>query len=109
LLQQGTILLSVDVEKLFAVLELPARLDRAKTIAQVAGRLTSIEQARRRPVSYAEAEQAFSQGFATHFGFSPAQAELTPEEARLALELQTAKYDNLAWNLQRQRPTPAFG
>jgi lipoate-protein ligase A len=108
LLQQGTILLSVDVEKLFAVLELPTRLDRAKTIAQVAGRLISIEQARRQPVSYAEAEQAFSQSFAGHFGFSPAQTELTAEEARLALELQAARYDNLAWNLERQRPTPAF-
>jgi lipoate-protein ligase A len=108
LLQQGTILLSVDVEKLFAVLELPARLDRAKTIAQVTGRLTSIEEARGRAVSFAEAEEAFVQGFATHFGLPLPQAELTSEEAHLALELQTTKYDNLAWNMERQRPVPAF-
>lgn len=108
LLQQGTILLDVDVEKLFAVLELPARLDRAKTIAQVAGRLTSIEEARGKPVSYAEGEQAFVQGFATHFKIPLAPAELTPDEARLALQLQATKYDNLAWNMERQRPIPAF-
>ncbi len=107
-LQQGTILLSVDVDKLFRVLELPARLDRAKTIAQVARRLTSIEEARRRTVSYEEAQQAFSQGFATHFGIALPQNELNSAEAALALELQAAKYDNLAWNMERQRPVPAF-
>lgn len=108
LLQQGTILLSVDVDKLFKVLELPARLDRAKTIAQVAGRLTSIEEARQRPVSYDEAQQAFIQGFATHFRVVLSQNELNHAEATLALELQAAKYNNLAWNMERQRPVPAF-
>lgn len=108
LLQQGTILLAVDVEKLFAVLELPARLDRAKTIAQVAGRLTSIEEARSKAVSYAEAEQAFIQGFAAHFNVPLTEGALTRAEAQLALELQAAKYDNPAWNMERQRPVPAF-
>lgn len=107
-LQQGTILLSVDVDKLFKVLELPARLDRARTIAQVAGRLTSIEEARLRPVSFEEAQQAFIRGFAAHFGQELTETELTPAEAALALELQAAKYDNLAWNMERQRPIPAF-
>ncbi len=108
LLQQGTILLGVDVEKLFAVLELPARLDRARTIAQVTGRLTSITEARSQPVSYAGAEQAFIQGFATHFGIPLAPTELTTEETQLALQLQATKYDSLAWNMERQRPIPAF-
>lgn len=108
LLQQGTILLSVDVEKLFKVLELPARLDRASTIAQVAGRLTSIEEARDREVSFEEAQQAFIQGFAAHFGLDLTETQLSPAEATLALELQKAKYANPAWNMERQRPSPAF-
>lgn len=107
-MQQGTILLSVDVDKLFKVLELPARLDRAKTIAQVAGRLTSIEEARQRLISFEEAQTAFIRGFASHFGVALSPNELTPTEATLALELQAAKYDNLAWNMERQRPIPAF-
>lgn len=108
LLQQGTILLTVDLEKLFTVLKPPARSSRAEAIAQVASRLTSIEEARGGPVSFSQAEEAFAVAFAEHFEVNLSPASPGAAEIALAQQLTLAKYANLAWNMERQRPTPAF-
>ncbi len=108
LLQQGTILLTVDVEKLFTVLKPPPRTTQAEAIAQVAARLCSVEQATGRMVSFAEAENSFAIAFAAHFQAAPLESAPTEAEAALAHQLLTTKYANPAWNLERQRPTPAF-
>ena len=108
LLQQGTILLTVDLEKLFTVLKPPARSNRAEAIAQLAARLTSIGEARGGPVSFNEAEEAFAAAFADHFEVKLTPALPGPAETALAQQLTTTKYANLAWNMERQRPNPAF-
>lgn len=108
ILQQGTILLGVDVEKLFAVLKPPPRTNRSEAIAQVAARLVSIEQARHTLVTYAEAEEAFAQAFAAHFGVKLLNYQPSETEASLTQQLESAKYDNPTWNLARQRPVPAW-
>ena len=101
LLQQGTILLGVDVSRLFAVLRSD---DRSQAIRQVATRLTSVEQALGHSVAYAEAQVAFIEAFAAHFGAELLESEPNVTEIALAEQLLTAKYANPAWNLERQRP-----
>jgi lipoate-protein ligase A len=108
LLQQGTILLTVDLEKLFTVLKPPARASRTEAIAQVASRLTSIEEARSDVVSFSEAEEAFAAAFAEHFEVNLTPTLPGPGETILAQQLTITKYANLAWNMERQRPNPAF-
>jgi lipoyl(octanoyl) transferase len=108
LLQQGTILLEVDVPKLFEVLKPPLRMSREQAIEQVGSRLTAINPVAGRTVSFEEAEAAFALAFVEHFGLTG--IEDIPDAAELALahDLEAAKYANPAWNLERQRPIPAF-
>lgn len=108
LLQQGTILLAVDVAKLFEVLKTPPRLTKAEAISQVSAKLTSIKEAAGRSVTFDEAVKAFSAAFAGCFSAQLVADEPSQTEKELANRLIGSKYSNLAWNLQRQRPTPAF-
>ncbi len=108
LLQQGTILLTVDVERLFTALKPPLSLSREAAIAQVESRLTSLSAALGRNISYAEAEAAFIQGFSEHFNLNFIQSLPTIAETERANNLVSEKYANPAWNMTRQRPAPAF-
>lgn len=108
LLQQGTILLAVNVPKLFEVLKPPARLSQAEAIEQVSARLTSIEEATGRKVAFEEAQNAFTTAFEQHFAAELLADKPTEVELRLAAELVASKYANPLWNMQRQRPAPAF-
>jgi lipoate-protein ligase A len=108
LLQQGTILLAVDVARLFSVLKPPPRQTREEAIAQVSQRLISIEEARGKPVGFEEAELAFTGAFAEHFQVNLLEEELSPAEVTFTEQFVRDKYANPAWNMERQRPTPAF-
>ncbi len=105
LLQQGTILLSVDVPRLFEVLR---STDRQEAIRHVATRLTSIELARGGAASYDEAQAAFIRGFASHFTSQLVQSQPQFTELELAEQLITQKYTNPGWNLARQRPSTSL-
>jgi len=108
LLQQGTILLTVDVARLFTALKPPPRLTRETAIAQVESRLNSLSAALGRDISYAEAETAFIAGFAEHFKLNFSQSQPTPAETARTNNLVTEKYANPAWNMTRQRPAPVW-
>lgn len=108
LLQQGTILLGVDVPRLFSVLKPPPRRTKEEAIAQVASRLVSIEEARQHSVSFEEAEAAFIAAFADYFKIGLTEQSPTEQEISLTEHFLQEKYSNPAWNMERQRPTPAF-
>ncbi len=108
LLQQGTILVTVDVARLFTALKPPLRQTREEAIQQVSARLTSLEQISGRVVAFEEAAQAFIRGLETHFGVTLQPHELSAEEQQLTARLVAEKYTNPDWNFTRQRPTPAF-
>lgn len=110
LLQQGTILVDIDVEKLFTVLKPPSRQSRAEAIAQVEARLTSIKEALGgAELENANLEQAFALAFQNYFEIELSPTEPSSAEEKLCQALVITKYDNPAWNLERQRPVPAFG
>jgi lipoyl(octanoyl) transferase len=108
LLQQGTILLEVDVPKLFEVLKPPLRLSREQAIEQVGSRLTAINPVAGRKVSFEEAENAFAAAFVEQFRLTGVEDTANAAELEIARDLETAKYANPAWNMERQRPVPAF-
>lgn len=107
-LQQGTILLRVDVQKLFQVLNPPQRLSRAAAIEQVSQRLTSIMAARGRIVDFGEAQAAFIAGFEAYFNIHLTPSQPTSTELEFARRLRLEKYANPAWNMERQRPRPVL-
>jgi lipoate-protein ligase A len=108
LLQQGTILVEVDVVRLFTALKPPLKQSKEEAIEQVSARLTSLSEALSRPVGFSEAETAFIAGFSHTFNIELRESALTPQEAELAAKLTAEKYSGMEWNMTRQRPTPVF-
>ncbi len=96
LLQHGTILYQVDVEKMFAVLNVSEEKISDKLIKSVQKRVTSVQD--QNPVSLEALQKAleggFSQGKLIEFG-SYSEVEL-----RLAKELAEQKFSSEAWNFK---------
>jgi lipoate-protein ligase A len=103
-LQQGTILLKVDVARLFTVIKPPLNQTREQAIAQVKSRLADMEEVLGRAVLFEEAQIAFAEGFGSRFGVELKPSELTPLEKELAEKVLAEKYANPVWNMTRQRP-----
>lgn len=97
-LQHGTLLLSVDLERMFTVLRVPW----AKTCMEVVGvaknKITSVKEELGHAVSAETANSALSVGFKNAFGIQLTEGELTPFERELAEELCREKYATDDWN-----------
>jgi lipoate-protein ligase A len=97
-LQHGTFLLNVDLEKMFTLLRVPW----AKTCAEVVGvaknKITSVKAELGHAVSAETANNALSVGFKNAFGIQLINGELTPFERELAAALCRGKYATDDWN-----------
>jgi len=101
LLQHGTFLLDIDLDRMFTFLRVPW----AKTVADVVcvarEKLTSINRERARAVTTEEAYEALKRGFEkaldTEFG---KEETLTPQEQKLTEELRIEKYASNDWTLK---------
>ncbi|PIQ77450.1 lipoate--protein ligase [Candidatus Peregrinibacteria bacterium CG11_big_fil_rev_8_21_14_0_20_46_8] len=102
ILQHGTILLRVDVEKMFSLLKVPDEKLKGKMIATIKERVTSISHFLGREVGFEEALDAVRTGFAQAFPQCTFEAaEISSEEMRHAEQLAKEKYGNDSWNKQR--------
>ena len=102
ILQHGTTLLKVDVEKMFEILKVPDEKMKGKLIEDVKQRVTSISWVLGREVAFEEATKVFTQGFRDAFEASPfTEAELTKEELDRARALYAEKYNSDRWNMKR--------
>ena len=97
LLQHGTILYEVDVDKMFSILKVPDEKIRDKMIATAKERVTSVKQ--QKDVSKDELLNALLKGFTKNreFGFF----SLTGEEKARAEQLSKERYRTGAWNFWR--------
>lgn len=100
ILQHGTILLDVDVKKMFSLLKVPNEKVRDKMIQAVEERVTSLKHLGKE-VPYTGMEQALQKGFASALNIELVPGILTEEEIRRAKEIQTEKYGNNVWNGMR--------
>ncbi|MBI5046356.1 lipoate--protein ligase family protein [Candidatus Micrarchaeota archaeon] len=96
LLQHGTILYTVDPEKMFSVLKVPDEKIKDKMIASVKERVTSISDHTK--ISKNEAYKAFVEGFTKGKTFE--FGELCESEINRAKELEV-KYKEHSWNHMR--------
>jgi lipoate---protein ligase len=97
LLQHGTILYSVDAERMFQLLKVSDEKIRDKMIANVKERVTSI--LRERNISREDAYEAIFEGFTRgkEFEIGP----ISPGENARAIELASSRYMKAEWNRMR--------
>jgi lipoate-protein ligase A len=98
-LQHGTLLLDVNLEKMFSFLRVPWA-NACMEIVNVAKRkITSIKAESGKNVSPNEAQDALIQSFQKALNIKLAQDKLTPQEQQLAEKLYKEKYVTDEWNL----------
>lgn len=102
ILQHGTILLKVDVDKMFELLKVPSEKLKGKLIDDVKQRVIGLCNALNREISFDEAFSALKSGFEEEFsGCSFVAGELSAIEKFLAQKLKEEKYIMDSWNKQR--------
>ncbi|HID15180.1 MAG TPA: lipoate--protein ligase family protein [Candidatus Atribacteria bacterium] len=101
ILHHGTILLKVDVKKMFSVLKVGEEKIRGKLIKNVEERVTSLEQEMGRTPSFEEVEKALIKGFEESLNVKFIKDSLTEEELTLARKLAKEKYSQDSWNFRR--------
>lgn len=102
ILQHGTILLSVDVDKMFELLKVPDEKLKGKLIADVKQRVTGLSDILKRDVSFDQALAALEKGFFIEFNDCEfVHGELSESEKSLAEKLKNGKYEADVWNRKR--------
>ncbi len=94
LLQHGTILLQVDVDKMFTLLKVPSEKMKGKLISDVKQRVTGIGK------SFDETAQAVVDGFEEYHGVNFEPMDLSEEQLGLAKEF-AEKYRSDEWRKMR--------
>lgn len=102
MLQHGTFLLDIDLDRMFTLLWVPW----AKTIQDVVcvarERLTSIKKELGKKVSTEEVYQALIKGFEKAFNTQLQEEDLTTHEQKIAQELRRDKFSTDEWNFKGQ-------
>jgi lipoate---protein ligase len=98
-LQHGTLILDVDVEKMFSLLKVPDEKLRGKTISSVKERVTSLKQVIG-SVSMEQLQTAMVRGFEAEFLVEFAEGEFYPEERERTMVL-TEKFKSRSWSTLR--------
>ncbi|TFF91092.1 lipoate--protein ligase family protein [Candidatus Thorarchaeota archaeon] len=101
MLQHGTVLLDLDVVKMFQVLKVPAEKVSDKMIADVKQRVTSIRDIVGRKVPFEELKSALVDGFSESLGMTLSSGNLSASEEKRAKILAQEKYSTGEWNLAR--------
>ena len=96
LLQHGTLLLDVDVNKMFCVLKVPSEKLRDKLIKDVKERVTSLS-----GTTFEDLASSLRISFAAKFDAKLVDDNLSKEELSRARWLAERKYTNKEWNLIR--------
>ncbi len=100
-LQHGTLLLKVDIAKMFSLLKVPNEKLRDKVIERASARVTSLEQELGRSVAVDEVIAALEKGFTAVLGISLERGKLTRFESELAKRLAREKYATKEWSFMR--------
>ncbi len=96
-LQHGTILIDVDIKRMFSLLKVPDEKIKDKRIRAVEERITSLKKELGREISVDELRNHLIKGFESEFKIKLEERELTEEEIALAERLCTEKYSTSEW------------
>ena len=95
LLQHGTILLSVDVEKMFSMLKVPSEKIKDKMINDVKDRVSGINK------SFEEVARNLKESFAEKFGAQIIIDTLSSNEKKDTEKMVIEKYSSKQWNRRK--------
>lgn len=101
ILQHGTVLLDVDIRKMFSLLKVSDEKIRDKMITNVEERVTSLKQQLGRAVSFSEAQEALIRGFSRALDADFIVSTLSAEEQKRAVQIEQEKYAHDSWNRMR--------
>jgi lipoate-protein ligase A len=101
LLQHGTILLDVNVEKMFHLLKVPQEKLRDKIIKDVKQRVVGVKNLSGKQVDFKSCQEALIKGFEKALTLEYEKTPLTASELAMAEELKDKKYTLPKWNLMR--------
>nr|MDQ4050378.1 lipoate--protein ligase family protein [Thermoproteota archaeon] len=96
LLQHGTILLDIDVSKMFSVLKVPSEKIRDKIIKDVNERVTSLS-----GITFDDMTTSLKTSFAERFECTLLEDTLNSKEISRANWLAERKYRSKEWNFRR--------
>jgi lipoate-protein ligase A len=100
-LQHGTVILDVDVEKMFSLLIVPNEKIRDKMIADVKQRVTSVKHILGKYVSFNDSVNAMKKGFEEEFNVKLISGSLTDYELGLTEKFEKECFANPSWNHKR--------
>jgi lipoate-protein ligase A len=106
LLQHGTLLLNVDLEKMFTLLRVPWAKTTQEIVCVAQDRLTSIGIELNRDVSFSEAYAALIQGFGKALEIELEEDDLAPHEQQFASRLREEKFSTDDWNMKGKTQAP---
>ena len=100
-LQHGTILTDVNVDKMFSLLRVPNEKIKDKLIADVKQRVTSIKHILGTETSFEEVAEAMKTGFEEEFNVELIEGTLTKYEISLAKKFEKEFFGTKDWNHRR--------
>jgi len=100
-LQHGTVLLDVDVDKMFKLLKVPNEKIKDKLIADVKQRVTSIKHISDNNVTFNETSDAMKIGFEEEFDIELVNGILTKEEISLTNKFERECFSTTEWNYKK--------
>ena len=100
-LQHGTILIDVDIEKMFSLLKVPDEKIKDKFIANVKDRVTSIRHVLGEEITFYDVAEAMKKGFEEEFNVELVEGSLTPEELELTRKFEEECFSTKEWNHRR--------
>ncbi|MHA1136048.1 MAG: lipoate--protein ligase family protein [Candidatus Thorarchaeota archaeon] len=100
-LQHGTTLLELDVNRMFTILKVPQEKISDKMISDVKKRVTSVQDVLNREITIDELRIALTQGFSDALMIDLQSSKLSDEETQTAMKLAKEKYSTDEWNFSR--------
>jgi lipoate-protein ligase A len=100
-LQHGTVLLDVDVDKMFSVLRVPDEKIKDKMISDVKQRVTSVKHILGHEKSFLDAAEAMWKGFEEEFNVELVEGYLSDYELELAEKFEKECFGAKTWNHKR--------
>lgn len=100
-LQHGTVLTDVDVDKMFSILKVPDEKIKDKLILDVKQRVTSVKHILGGEPDFKDMVEAMKNGFEKEFDIELIHGKLTDEETDLAKEFESEIFGLNEWNHKR--------
>lgn len=100
-LQHGTVLMDVDVDKMFSLLKVPNEKIKDKLIADVKQRVTSMKHLLGKEIAFKDVAEAMKLGFEEEFQVELLEDNLSTMERALAKKFEKEYFSSVQWNRRR--------